>query len=258
MIVNRQIKILISTFIILSGLFIPVRGEESQESRKIEIRTIAILPYGIERKNHLSGIYYDIANLLAKEAGYQVNNLVYPYARIMFELKSGKTDMTIMFKYEELEDYVVYIAPLPSLKTVVIGLKGSSFDSVENLKGKKLAYLRGAKFSDAIDSDPDIISITTKDFVQAIKLLMVGRVDAIIGPMDPILSAAIQLEVGETLFGEPLVVSERTPWVQVSKKSLDRISVDKLRTLFEAFEKRGELEKIRQKYISSNKAESDK
>jgi len=258
MIVNRQIKTLVSTFIILSGLLFPALGEEIQESQKVEIRTIAILPYGIKQENNLSGIYYDIANLLASEAGYQVNNLIYPYARIIFELKTGKTDMTIMFKYKELEDYVVYIAPLPSLKTVVIGLKGSHFDSIESLKGKKIAYLRGAKFSDAIDSDPDIISITTKDFVQAIKLLMVRRVDAIIGPMDPILSAAIQLEVDETLFGEPLVVSERTPWVQISKKSLNRVSIDKLRTLFEAFEKHGELEKIRQKYISSNKAESDK
>ncbi len=258
MIANRQIQTLILTFIILSGLFIPACGEESKESRRIEIRTIAFLPYGIKQENDLSGIYYDLANLLASEAGYEANNDIYPYARIMLELKSGKTDMTIMFKYKELEDHVVYIAPLPSLKIVVIGLKGSTFDSIENLKGKKLAYLRGVKFSDAIDSEPDIISIETNDFIQAIKLLMIGRVDAIIGPMSAILSAAIQLKVNETLFGEPLAVSERTPWVQVSKKSLDRVSVDKLRTLFEAFEKCGELEKIRQKYISSNKTESDK
>ena len=38
-----------------------------------------------------------------EETGYQTNNHIYPYARIVIELKTGQTDMTIMFKYKELE-----------------------------------------------------------------------------------------------------------------------------------------------------------
>lgn len=220
----------------------------AQEDESIEIRTIGIPPYGIQNNTGSNGIYYDIANLLAQDAGYRANNHIYPYARIVNELKTGQTDMTIMFKYAELEGHVDYVAPLPSLKTVVIGLKGSTFDSVSSLKGRTLAYLRGAKFSDEIDNDPEIFKHVTDDFEQGMKMLMFGRVDAIIGPMDPIFRAVEGTEKGRTVFGEPLVVAERTPWVQISKKSTKSLSVNKLKIIFDNMLKRGELSALRKKY----------
>jgi len=226
---------------------------QGQASDNIEIRTIGIPPYGIQNKNTniMSGFYFEVANLIAREAGYKANNYIYPYKRIINELKSGQTDMSILFKYKELEEYVVYLAPLATLKTVVIGLKGTEFDAISSLKGKTIAYLRGAKFSDAIDNDPEIIKEVTTDFLQGIKMLKFGRVDAIIGPFDPILSAANKITEGEYIFGAPLVVAERTPWIQVSNKSADKLSIDKLRTIFLDFKERGIIGKIRNKYIAA-------
>ncbi len=83
-----------------------------------------------------SGIYFDIANLIVREIGYEAEHHIYPYARIVHELKVGLTDLTIMYKYKELEEYVTYIAALPTLKNVVIGIKGTSFPSIASLKGK--------------------------------------------------------------------------------------------------------------------------
>ncbi len=120
------------------------------DKNTIEVRTIGFPPYGITTGNRLSGIYFDVANILLRESGYISHNRVSPYARIIKEMKSGDIDLTIMFRYPELEDYVDYVAPLPSLKTVVIGLKGTHFADLDSLSGKKIAYLRGAKFSDVI------------------------------------------------------------------------------------------------------------
>jgi len=222
----------------------------SEEDLTIEVRTIGILPYGIESNNGSSGIYYDIANRLIELAGYNSHNFISPYVRIMLELKSGETDMTIMFKYKELEDFVNYIAPLPVLETVVIGLKGVTFASVKALEGKSLAYLRGAKFSDAIDRNPDIINIETIDFLQAMKLLLVKRVDAIIGPMDPILVAASRISPDKQVLGQPLIVDQRTPWIQISKKSSERLSAKRLKQSFDIMKNNGEFDAFRRKYIT--------
>lgn len=216
----------------------------------IEVRTIGIPPYGFVSDTRPEGFYYDVANLLVREAGYQANNHIYPYARIMTELKTGKTDLTIMFKYEELEGHVTYVAPLPSLRTVVVGLPGSGLNSVEDLKGKTLAYLRGARFSDVIDLDPQIKKQATNDFIQGLEMLAFGRVDAIIGPLEPILGAVSQIDGGNLILGEPIVVDERTPWVQVSNKSVDRLSLDNLSRTFHDIVERGDLEAIRQKYAN--------
>lgn len=221
----------------------------AQAKNILQIRTISVPPYGFETKTQASGIYYDIANILASEAGYQVNNYVYPYARIIHELKSGKTDLTIMYKYKELEDFVTYIAPLPTLKNVVIGKKGNELTSVEALQGKIIAYLRGAKFSQIIDDDNKIFKYRTIDFKQALMMLKNGRVDAVIGPMDTIISAAYKLNLGSEFLGKPLIVSERAPWLQVSKKSEHLISVDKLAAHFKAILKRGELKRLRDLHI---------
>ena len=202
----------------------------AKENTTIEFRTIGVAPYGIETNTSLTGIYYEAANRLAKLSGYTLNNKIYPYARIIHEIQAGLTDMTIMFKYQQLEEHVVYIAPLKPLKIVVLGLKGTTFDSVNSLKGKSIAYLRAAKFSDIIDNDPEIIRVDTTSFTQGIKMLILKRVDAVIGPMDPLTFKASELTGNKHIFGVPLLVGERTPWVQVSKKSLNKVSVDKIKS----------------------------
>jgi len=248
----------ISVVLLWNFLLNPVVGQESQA---IVIRTIGIPPYGILSGKRPSGIYYDTANLLAKEAGYKVQNDIYPYARIIQELKLGRADMTIMFRYQMLDKHVIYIAPLPPLRTVIIGLKESSFDSVDSLRGKTIAYLRGAKFSDEVDNNPDIKKLVTTDFIQGIKMLARRRVDAIIGPLDPIISAIERTGHDQNIFGKPLVIDERTPWVQISKNSVDRISEEQLKTVFHDIERRGALNRIRSKYLGIghlNKVESTK
>lgn len=220
------------------------------KSAVIELRTIGIPPYGIQTDNKLSGIYFDAANRLTDIAGYRVNNRIAPYARIIRELKVGLTDLTIMIKHPELEDYVIYIAPLKPLKIVIMGLDGVSFDSIDSLNGKSIAYLRGAKFSDAIDNSHDIIRVNTTSFTQGVKMLALKRVDAIIGPMDPLMFKAAELFPDKNIFGTPLVIDERTPWLQASKKSIDKISIENLEAIFQRMLEMGELSALRSKYMN--------
>ena len=246
-------RALFSNSVLIVCLWLGIMGtafgqSPEQVSDIVEFRTIGIAPYGINN-NTASGIYFDAANLIAKGAGYQINNKIYPYARIIKELITGQTDVTIMFKYKELEGHVVYVAPFETLKIVVIGLKGVTFQSIDSLKGRALAYLRGAKFSDVIDNDPDIIKYDTTDFSQGIKMLKYGRVDALIGPLDPILFTSAKMFDNKNIFGRPLVVDERTPWVQVSNKSLGRISIKKLKAAFQKMKGAGQLDLLRKKYI---------
>jgi len=234
--------------ILVSTIF--VHSAYASNDNIIEIRTIAIAPYGFENSAKPSGIYFDLANQLSDESGFKAINLIYPYARIIKELKSGETDLTIMFKYKELSQDVIYIAPLPTLQNVVIGLASTRIDAIDDLKGKVLGYLRGAKFSDVIDNDPDIHKYEVRDYFQALGMLKSGRVYAIIGPIDPILSATSKLGDSISILGKPFVVSERTPWVQMSKKSKHIARVETLKKHITKILARGDLELLRKKYIT--------
>ncbi len=221
----------------------------SKKNIELQVRTISVAPYGIYTNEQNGGIYFELADQLIAKTDYRGDNQIAPYARIMEELKTGDIDLTIMFRYPELERYVTFITPLPTLKNVVIGLKGSSFKVINDLKGKSIAYLRGAKFSDIIDKDRQIIKYETTNFLQGIKMLKRGRVDAIIGPLDPIMSAAFS-SGNSAVLGEPLVVSERTPWLQISNKSKVVSSAKTFARHFNEILKQGELEKLRKKYLT--------
>lgn len=224
----------------------------SKEPLILQIRTIDVAPYGFESTDGYQGIYYELAHSLARKLinldHIQINHQVYPYARIIHELKKGQTDLTIMFKYKELETYVTYLTALPSLENVVIGLEGREFKKISDLEGKKIAYLRGAKFSDAIDNNDNIIKVETHNFRQGIDMLIAKRVDAIIGPIDPIVYAAQELKGKEVSLGMPLVVSTRTPWLQISNSSNIRHSIDQVKEYFAEILATGKLDSLRKKY----------
>ena len=236
--------------VLISFLFCFVISTHASE-KNIEIRTIGFPPFGINHQGELSGIFYDLANLVIENAGYTANNQISPYARIIKEIKVGKIDLTIMFRHGELDPYVQYIAPLPAHKTVIIGLQDSSFKSMADLSGKKVTYLRGSKFSYKIANDKTIIKYPVKNFIQGIKMLNAGRVDAIIGPLLTIESSALEVEkiINKTIeFGDFLVVDKRTPWIQVSNKSKSKIDIEKLKESYAQLEEADTLNSLFQKY----------
>jgi polar amino acid transport system substrate-binding protein len=221
-----------------------------QDSAALQVRTIGVSPYGIEKNDAPSGIYYELAEMLASDLDCEIEHYIYPYARIIHELKLGQTDLTIMFKYKELEEYVVYIAALPAIKNVVVGLKTHKYSSVADLQGKTIAYLRGAQFNDVIDNDNRIKKAYTQNFRKAVEMLVAGRVDAIIGPYEAILSAAKNTGFSKRTFGKPLVVSERVPWLQMSKLSRHKALINRLYKSFENIIQSSKLDKLRVKYTS--------
>lgn len=236
--------------VLFSFLFCSViSANTSQEN--IEIRTIGFPPFGINNQGELSGIFYDLANLVIENAGYTANNQLSPYARIIKEIKVGKIDLTIMFRYRELDAYVQYIAPLPAHKTVIVGLQGNSFKSMADLSGKKVTYLRGSKFSHKIINDKTIIKYPVNSFIQGIKMLNAGRVDAIVGPLFTIESSALEVEkrINTTIeFGDFLVVDKRTPWIQVSNKSKSKIDIEKLKESYAQLEEADTINSLFLKY----------
>lgn len=239
------------TFLQLSliSLFcISYQSSAEHTATTLQVRTIAIAPYGIDDSGKLSGIYYDLTHSLLIKSGLVSEHHIFPYGRIIHELKLGKTDLTIMFKYKELANYVDYIHPLPALKNVVIGRHGHDYQNIKQLEGLNIAYLNGAKFSDVIDNNPKIHKQTVVDFNQGLLMLKKNRVDAIIGPMEPIISGAKQLGLSKSFFGKPLTVSERTPWLQLSKQSKSHISAEKLKVIFSKMMDQGTLESIQKNY----------
>ena len=240
---NKDISLLL---LLLSFLF-----STYSYSYTIKISTVGFPPYGINEQGEFSGLYYDMANLITANAGYSSNNTVTPYARIIEGIKSGNIDLTIMFRYPALEEYVDYVAPFPSQQLVLLALQGQYFKKISDLSGKKIIYLRGTKLNNEIDYDKTIEKYEVIDYLHGIKMLMAGRADAIIGSLQPIKNSALKLEETEDitiLFDDPIVLNIKTPWLQISKKSRSYINIDKLRASFSQLQNNNTLNTLKFKY----------
>jgi len=243
--VNKSFKRQLSFWLLLLSY---LSSTNTIANERLFFRSIEIEPYGFRDGKDLKGIYYDLADQIRKDMGWSNEHIILPYARIMHEMKSGKPVLTIMYKYDELTPHVDYIHPLPTLKNVVIGKKNTDLSSIEKLNNKSLAYLRGAKFSEEIDSNPKITIYPVANFEVALTMLSRGRVDGVIGPMQPIMTSAKKLDLSEVFLGTPLVVSNRTPWLQITKNSLSDDDVKKLNDKFKIIIESGLYEEIKSRY----------
>lgn len=222
---------------------------DSKAASKINATTIAVAPYGIVTDEKTQGVYYEFMNLVLAELGEKYSNTVLPYARIAKDLTDGRADITIMFRYEHLAKDLMFVTALPKLTNVVLGKKSLNIDSPKDLLGKQVAYLRGAKFSSMIDKDPRIRKYYTVDINQAVALLGKNRVDAVIGPLSPIIYAVEQQKFIDEL-GHPLVISHRVPWLQISKKSPLIEQIEVIRTIAQRLIAQGKLRELKDKYRS--------
>ena len=130
-----------------------------------------------------------------------------------------------MFKYKELENYVTYITPLPSLQNIVVGISDNNPKSIKDLERGSITYLLVANFSNEIENNSTISLFRPKNFTKNIEILITGIVDTVIGSFETLLIAAKSLGKNKFYFGEPLIVSELLPWLQVSNKSKHKFNL---------------------------------
>jgi polar amino acid transport system substrate-binding protein len=202
----------------------------------------------MELKNEKKGIYYEVFSAFITKSLFRGEHRIYPYKRIIREMKSGGIDLTIMFKSDELREYVNYLVPLPPLNNIVVGLNRSEIFSIKDLEYKRLGYLRGAMFSHKIDSNKKIIKHMIPDFNIGLKMLELGRIDAIIGPYEALSYAAKYNRVTNIDFESSIPVSTRAPWLQMSKKSKNLHMSKKISAEFKKIISGNILEEIRKKY----------
>ena len=193
--------------ILLFSLF--ARGKDS-----LNVAVIIAPPFGIEER--ASGVFYELAEQIRKQAGTRCHFSFFPYARIVNHIKSGKSDFTLLFLNPVLASTAQQVSPIMKQQNIIVGHRGFRVTSLEELPGLKLGMLRGAVYSEKLAQRADIVEYRADSYVQLVKMLKNGRLDVIAGVKTPLFHAASSLGVQpEEFFGEPLDLGLRAVWVHV-------------------------------------------
>ncbi|MFA9218779.1 MAG: substrate-binding periplasmic protein [Sphingomonadaceae bacterium] len=135
----------------------------------------------IEPFDGAHGIMLDLFEKLAELSGVGIDVIVVPYAREVMMIERGTAILTMALQTPLIDRIAVPLVNLGSEEIIVASRRGSGISSAANLLGKVVAQLRASDYlSEAIDH-PQIRKYETVDYAQGVRMLLQGRVDAVIG-----------------------------------------------------------------------------
>lgn len=143
-----------------------------------------VVPPGSDAEG-FTGYSWDIARAAFHAAGYTVRLRVTPWARGMFELKDGKTDLLFPTgKNPERLEFLQYsqgsVVDVGFL-VYVSGDNAIDYDDLGSLEGQTIAVLRGWNYGDEFNQADHFDRMQVDSIEQGFKLLRSGRVDGFAG-----------------------------------------------------------------------------
>ncbi len=169
------------------------------------------------------GVVVEIFKILEKELDITFNIQFYPYARMLESLKDGKTDLAILFKNESLAGYVNYVAQISRSKVLILSAANKKVRRYEDLyQFDAISVIRRASFGARFDRDTNLNKYTVENYAQAVKMLNLGRVDAVVGSQSGLQNALDMQGVNYSDWEQPFILSNKEWWVHFSNKSKHR------------------------------------
>jgi polar amino acid transport system substrate-binding protein len=132
-----------------------------------------------------SGLYVDILRLVAADLDLELDFVELPFARAFRAMEAGGADIMLgPNRSVERETYLRYLdPPLPREPKVFLQTRTAPpIRDYGDLTGRSIAVLRGATYFDPFDGDTALDKIVVDDYPAAMRLVSLGRVDAMVIP----------------------------------------------------------------------------
>lgn len=230
-------------------LFITAAHANSQ-AECLELHVISNSPIGFENSDKENvGVHWEYLTALEKATDFCINKTLLPYARIWQSIEHGKHDGGIVFKSDSRSNFIEYVAPIRTVKTVVIPVNGIKIRSYDDLTDLTIGKTRGTHLSKKFDHDASLKLIELNNYDQAAQMLKLGRIDAIAGSA---LVLSYQLRKYDVLdkvnLTNKLILGEKEQWLQLSKQSKHLDKIPELKQAIEQLQQNGRFDLIMDKY----------
>ena len=237
--------------LLLSFMFIFFTESDQTLGAELRIDTIAVAPFGfLTADGKPTGMMYEIANKIAEQAGLPYSNTVVPYARTIIDIQSGNADVVLRIGNDKLAEIAMPVATVVSMPIIIVSANKKHFDHLSEMQGLTVGVLRGGQFDDHFDSNNSIIKYAVNDYVQIIKMLVAGRLDAGIGTSVGIYYSSLQAGIAPEKLGQTLVIGRRDFVLYMSKKTTNPQTIEALRQATIKLTLNGEIKNIINKYMS--------
>lgn len=144
--------------------------------------TADVWPWGyLDEQGQPAGLISRLATRLAEVSGLPLSNRVLPHQRLVYEFQRQQADFTVLFENPALDDFADSqgIALHASILLVTRHDSPLALD-LDALAGHSVGYIRGTYYGEAFTLDEQIVKVPVHHLDQAIDMLQIGRLDALI------------------------------------------------------------------------------
>jgi len=189
-------------------LLAPLAYSETME-KNYSMGSLEQIPYGFKEPNgKVRGILFDIMNEIIKQSGLSATNLLLPPKRLINELTRGVVSCSLLADTHYAQMLFDIIEPIGlKLPAGILPKKGVQLPNYEGLKNITIAIPLGIYFDDIFDKDEALTKVHPPQYLNSIRMLKYGRVDAVAGAIPSLLYIAKNEGMTNRDFGTPLILS---------------------------------------------------
>lgn len=221
----------------------------------LKVGVINLRPWGyIGADGKPAGQHIEVFDTLSERSGIPFTYSVMPIPRVKKYLISGLTDMTVIFRRQEMAPHVDFLGLVLPYNYYLVGRKGEHFNKSSIKSITRVGYSRDEEdvvkkcFSDQYNSTAKLVPAS--NYGNLIKMLNGKRFDAATIPSKGLKSYLDKVGADEKEIGNLFVLCENEAYLQVSKKSpnLNKTIIKTLSDTLKKMREDGTIERIAEKY----------
>jgi len=232
----------VALIILLIGAPLPVLGQGMKGEGGLTHYTLYYPPYWDLNGSDITGLHANLSRKLYREAGLDVDLASVPYARIHQFLFPDDVAI-VAYGANPLTDHrLLFPIPQTTIELKIYGLNSKPVTTLEQLVGKDVAIKRGFPLGgfEVIREKKKYHTVSTNSVEQAIRLLLLGRVDYLITLDDPYQKDIKKVDLGgRKIWSRSLEKLDGWPIAIVKNHPRSQELYDKIKHAYENLQKAG-------------------
>jgi polar amino acid transport system substrate-binding protein len=168
--------------LVLAAPLARAEPEPPTQAAPVRFSIAEVSPWGyLGPHGEPTGLLVELAELLGRESGVPVEINMRPTVRVLADLAAGDADFSILFDSPMTERSAQRVASVVSMAVLVVGERHAvTVATVQELHGRRVGFIRGAWYGDAISANPEIRLVPMRDVEHGLAMLAARRVEYLV------------------------------------------------------------------------------
>ncbi|MFE8072037.1 transporter substrate-binding domain-containing protein [Marinobacteraceae bacterium S3BR75-40.1] len=226
---------------------LPVGACSADHNRALPYFSVAdVEPWGYAGSNgEPAGLIVDFIHHLSDLSGVEFAEHLRPHSRAILELEEGKADFAVLFATPKSESIGISLGHVVNMRVFVVALAAHDpVESLDDLAGKQVGYIRGTFYGPGFNQHPAIERVAVKNMAQGLEILKYGRLDAMVGTDRALLAG---LQKSDVRPEDIRIIMELPPTkgdIYLSRKSNRKDLIEPISRAVDQLNQSGEMERI--------------